>query len=425
MKLTKWLNRIVIIFALWISFLPGGEAQIRTITLEDAHLRARQHYPLLRQNSLIRQSESVAVQNLNKGYLPQLSLQAQGTYQSDVTQLAISLPGAMAPPDKDQYKATADFSQLLFDGGALSESKKVQRAAAETEVQRLEVELYKLRERIDQLYLNILYTEQQQKQIALVQQDLDTGINRLEARVRYGVALRSGLDILKAERLKTRQRSMELHAVRAGLISALATLTGLKLDMDTDFQVPQPPTATGTIRRPELKLFEKQDLQLQQQERLIMAKNLPKASFFGQGGYGRPELNFLKNEFDWYYLAGIRLSWNLAPLYSQAGERRLLNLNRQTIETQKETFLLNTRSQLEQQSAEITRLEELLATDREIIILRERVKNASRSQLENGVITASDFLQEVNAEDQARQAEITHRIQLLQARITLQNITGI
>jgi len=66
----------------------------------------------------------------------------------------------------------------------------------------------------------------------------------------------------------------------------------------------------------------------------------------------------------------------------------------------------------------------LVTSDNDIIDLRKSVKDAAQAQLDNGVISVNDFLQQVNAEDQARQALITHQIQLIQAQINYQNILG-
>lgn len=94
------------------------------------------------------------------------------------------------------------------------------------------------------------------------------------------------------------------------------------------------------------------------------------------------------------------------------------------IEVQKETFLLNTNSQLKQQKADIDKLRQLLDSDIQIVELRRTVTDAAKAQLENGVITANDYLKEINAEDQARQSKITHEVQLLQAQINYQTILG-
>lgn len=156
----------------------------------------------------------------------------------------------------------------------------------------------------------------------------------------------------------------------------------------------------------------------------MTAKNLPRASFFVQGGYGNPGLNLLKNEFDLFYTTGIRLNWSLGGLYTKKNDRQLIEISKKMVTVQKETFLLNSNTALQQQQAEIDKLQQLVSTDAAIIDLRIQVKEAAKAQLENAVITANDYLREVNAEDQSRQSLITHNIQLLQAQINYQTIAG-
>jgi outer membrane protein TolC len=178
------------------------------------------------------------------------------------------------------------------------------------------------------------------------------------------------------------------------------------------------------VARPELNLFQQQGKLLSQQDNLIKAKNLPKASLFAQGGYGRPGLNMLKNDFAFYYIGGVRLNWSLGNLYTQKREKELVEVSKKIVDIQKEAFLLNTSVQLKQQQSEIEKLEQLIVADNDIIDLRKQVTDAAKAQLENNVITANDYLREVNAEDQARQSRITHQLQLLQAQINYQTISG-
>ena len=232
--------------------------------------------------------------------------------------------------------------------------------------------------------------------------------------------------MLKAELLKVQQRSIEVKSSRKGLAEALSLFIGKEINESTVFEKPFSETiiAKPDVTRPELKLFADQDKLLRQQEKLITAKNLPKASLFAQGGYGRPALNLLKNEFDFYYIGGVRFNWQLGGLYTKKKEKEQVAINRKVVDIQKETFLLNTNSQLRQQLAEVEKFQQLVSSDNEIINLRKSVTDAAKAQLENGVITANDFLKEINAEDQARQLLITHQIQLLQAQINYQTISG-
>lgn len=400
---------------------------LQRFSLSEAYDLSQKNYPAVKQKDLVKQTVSISIENLQKGFLPQFSISGQATYQSDVTKLPVSLPGfAIDPPAKDQYRLVAEVSQLVYDGGLTKEQKALQQLNAVVEDQKVEVELYKLKERINQVYLGILFLEEQLKQVELVKTDIQTGIKRVEAQVQNGVAFRSNLNMLKAELLKTEQRAIEVRSTRKGLVDVLSLFTGQALAENVHLEKPASiiSVVTTEIDRPELKLYNEQEKFIGQQERLINAKNLPRASLFAQGGYGRPGLNMLLNEFDLYYVGGIRFNWSLGGLYTKKKEKEQVAINKKMIEVQKETFLLNTNSQLKQQKAEIDKLGQLLDADKQIVELRKTVTDAAKAQLENGVITANDYLKEINAEDQARQLQITHEIQLLQAQINYQTILG-
>jgi outer membrane protein TolC len=400
---------------------------LQQLTLVQAYDLSQKNYPAVKQKDLIRQTASISIDNLQKGFLPQFSVSGQATYQSEVTKVPLSVPGfSIESPSKDQYKLVADISQLIYDGGVIKEQKTLQQLNAVVEDQKVEVDLYKLKERINQLYLSILYLDEQVKQVELVRKDVQTGIKRVEAQVQNGVAFRSNLNMLKAELLKTEQRSIEVKASRKGLVDALALFTGKEISETVQLEKPVAAASVSSneITRPEIKLYSEQQKLIGQQDRFITAKNLPRASLFAQGGYGRPGLNMLKNEFDFFYISGIRLNWSLGGLYTKKKEKEQVEINRKIVEVQKETFLLNTNSQLKQQQAEIDKLQQLISSDNEIISLRKSVTDAAKAQLENGVITANDFLTEVNAEDQARQSLITHQVLLLQAQINYETISG-
>jgi outer membrane protein TolC len=411
---------------LLISLLLPVLISAQSLTLQQVCDSARVHYPMIRQQQLIRQTADLTISNLGKGYLPQINITGQASYQTDVTRINISFPGVTIEPlSKDQYKIAADLSQTVFDGGMIRQQQELQQRNAKVDNQKLEVELYHIRERVTQIYLSILYIDEQLKQVALIKTDLDNGLKKVQAQVENGTAFRSNISLLKAERIKADQRSIELLSSRKGLLDVLSLFIAAPIAENTKLETPAASTIlTDEIARPELQLYQQQNLLIGQQTNLLNARNLPKASLFVQGGYGRPGLNMLKNSFEPYGIGGLRLNWSLGNFYTVKKEKQIISLNRQAVDLQKETFLLNTQTQVKQQQAEITRLQQLIGTDKEIIALRNDVKNAATAQLDNGVITTNDYLKEVNAEDQARQTLITHQLQLLQAYINLQLIIG-
>ena len=419
-------KKIAISFALLLSVLFSNAQLTGGLTLSQALEAAVVNYPLTKQKQLIDKNTELAMQNLQKSFLPQVSVLGQASWQSDVTSVSIPVPGFnITPPSKDQYKLVTDLSQLLYDGGVNRSQRNIQEQGRIIDQQKVEVELYRLREKVQQVFLAVLFVDEQLKQVALVQKDIDNGLRKVESQVAQGVAFRSAVDLLKAEWLKIDQRKVELISTRKGLIDVLSVFMNQALPSEITLITPsEPKWETDAIDRPEWTLLDAQQKLLNTQVKLIDNRNLPKASLFAQAGYGRPGLNLLKNEFSFFYLGGVRLNWSLSNFYTHKKEKQIIGINQSMIELQKESFLMQTKAQLKQQSAEINKIKQLLSSDQEIISLRERVKTAAKAQLDNQVITANDYLREVNAEDLARQNWITHQLQLLQAQLNYKTISG-
>ncbi|MPR35182.1 transporter [Cytophagaceae bacterium SJW1-29] len=403
--------------------VPRISAQV--LTLEGCYTLVRQNYPMVKQRALIEKMRDFTVSNAAKGTLPQLSVGGQATYQSAVTRIPIEVPGLDIPTlSKDQYKIFGEISQSLTDGPVVSQQKELARVSAAAETQKVEVELYKLRERVNQLFFGILLLEAQIKQTELLENDIRVGLNKTEAAIANGTALKSNADILNAELLKTEQRRIELRANRQGYADMLALLINQPVEESTVLETPPVPGLSPDINRPELGLYEVQQKSFEVQNRLLSARLNPRLSLFVQGGYGRPALNLLSNTFDFYALGGVRLNWNLNAFYTLKNDRELLTINRSTVDLQRETFLFNTRISLKQQGSEINKYQALIDTDNRIIALRDQVKTTANTQLEFGTLTVNDYLTYLNAEDQARQNLLLHQIQLLMAQYAYAVTTG-
>ena len=411
-----------LIALLFVFLLHDVKAQ-EQFTLESILEKANSNYPLIKQRGLLEQNRNFNLTALNRLYLPQISINGQATYQSDVTEIPIkiNIPGfSIDPLSNDQYKVVADVNQVLFDGGKIHQQKNLTRANEMVEQEKVNAEMQKMREKVRQLYLGVLMMDEQLKQVDLIESDLQNGINKMQSSVKNGTALRSHLAVLQAEQHKNNQRRTELNSSRNSLIKTISLFTGTTLDEKSKFSSPQPTVLVNEsflINRPELKVFEAQEKFTDTQKKLLGVKSLPRLSLFGQGGYGKPGLNMLLNEFDWFYIAGARLNWNLGALYSLTAERKSNVINKSSIQVQKEIFLLNASITAEQYRNDISKYKHLILEDNEIVALRDEIMKASKAQLDNGVITSSDYLREMNAADQARQNLLLHQLQLIQTEL--------
>lgn len=385
-----------------------------SVTLKETQQLAKEHYPLIKRNGLIEKTQTYTLENIAKGWLPQINVVGQATYQNEVTQLPFALPNSSVEPlSKDQYKVYADIQQTVYDGGMISNQKKLAKIQSETEIQKNEVELDKLEERINQIYFGILQSQEQMQQSEITKNDLENGLKKANAQLQYGTILRSQVDVLKAQLIGLEQREIEVQSLRKNLIETLSLFTKKDFNENTVFQKPEKLLLTSENNRTELKLFSLQQKLLETQKSLVESKNLPKLGAFFQGGYGKPGFNMLRNEFDIFYIGGLRLQIPISGYYTKKNDLALLNTQQQDLEIQKENFLFNQNFFTIRNNEELDKLQKLIQKDEELIVLRQSIKKASLAQLENGVINTSDYLREVNAEEQARIQKTTHEIQFL------------
>lgn len=421
------------IFYICCSLPLGGSgrafAQEKT-TLGDCYKSASENYPLARQRDFIESANTLTIKNLNANFMPQVELGGQATWQSEVTKLELPsnpLFPKIDPLSQDQYKATLDIRQNIYDGGMVKQSKAVQNAASQTEIQKLEVELFKVRERVNQLYFSILQADENIKLVELLKADLTPRMAKVKAGIDNGVAIPMNQRVLEAELLKADQRLLELQIMRKSSIVMLNQLVKGSFTEKTVFE--KPITATvieNKNNRPELRLFSAQQSLFAMQSDLTKVKNMPKLSAFATGGYGKPGLNFLKNEFRPYAIVGVAAKWNLTDKINrkESNDKELLAIQSRTVELQKEAFLLNADLQTQQLLSEIEKYKQLIVSDKLIIDLRQKNKVTSSTQLDNGIITANDFVIEANAENQARQNLVLHELQLLMSEILLKTVLG-
>lgn len=399
-----------------LSFLFAVAYMYGQITLEECRQKTQDNYPLVKQYDLIEKTKEYNLNNVSKGYLPQFALSAKASYQSDVTELPVKIPGIdIKSQPKDQYQVMLELKQNIWDGGEIHTKKEMALASSDVEREKLNVDMYALNERVDQLYFSILLLDEQLIQNQLLQGELGRSFRQVSAYMENGIASQSDLDAVRVEQLNTRQKRVELSASRQAYIQMLALLTGEELTENTVLTKPVESEVSplGDIRRPELMWFDAQSQRLEVQEEALKVGYLPRFGLFVQGAYGNPGLNMLKDEFAPFYIAGVRMSWNFGSLYTLRNDKKLILTGRQQLQNNKDVFLFNTRLQATQQNSGILSMRKQMQDDEEIIRLRTNIRLAAEAKVANGTLTVTDMLREITSESMARQTKALHEIQLL------------
>jgi outer membrane protein TolC len=419
------MKKLIISIICFIPMTLMAEESV-TLGLEEAYELAIKNYPITRQKDLIARTSGLNMKSLSSGFWPQVTLSGQATYQSAVTEVPIKIPQFQFESlSKDQYRAVLDINQAVFDGGNIRSQKSMLEQQRLVDEQKIDVEYQKLKERINDIWFSVLFIDEQLKLVGLSQKDIDAVIKKVEAQVEQGTSFRSSLANLQAEKLKNDQRSTDLNYSRKALLDVLSVFIGRELPGDATLRYPAEHLPdTTTIKRPEFELLRRQVRLNDELRRSLDVRKAPRVSLFAQGGYGKPGLNMLVNEFDFFYIGGVRLAWNLNGFYNFGRDREINDFNRQSLGLQEEQLMMNIRAEMKKNQGDIDKYKDLISSDDQIIVLRKQVKDASAAQLENGVITSSDYIREVNAEEQARQNQVLHRLQLLQAIIDQKTTTG-
>ena len=413
-------------FLLGLVMLP---AATMSQTLEECQQAAERNYPLIRQYDLIGKTTQLTVANIQKGWLPQVSAQAQATYQSDVTawpgEMKTMMTGMgidMKGLKKDQYRVGIDVQQTIYDGGAISSQKAVAREQGRVQEAQTEVNLYNVRKRVNEMYFSLLMLDEHILLNHDLQELLAGNERKLQAMVKGGTAAESDWQSVKAERLNARQQATSLESQKRMLTAMLSTFCGIEVR-----EVRKPVMSVAVVQqqtgqqqiglRPELRALDAQIGLFNAQEKALNSALMPKLSVFAQGYYGYPGLNMFEDmmSHDWSLngIIGARLTWNIGALYTRKNDKAKLQLQRDLTESNREVFLFNNRLEQIQQNEEISRYQQLMADDEEIIVLRSAVRKAAESKLSHGIIDVNDLVREINQENAARVQQSIHEIEML------------
>ena len=401
-------------------------------TLEECQQSAERNYPLIRQYGLIEKTTALTVANIQKGWLPQVSATAQATLQSDVTafpdelqqiyrQMGINMEGLK----KDQYRVGIDVQQTVYDGGAISSQKEIARMQGEVLAAQNDVNLYAVRQRVNEMYFGLLLIDEQIK----LNQDLQTlfqsNEDKLAKWVKGGTAAESDYKSMKAERLNVAQQITSLQSQRTALARMLSTFCGIEINEVTK---PADVGLDGIGVRPELKAIDTQLRLADAQEKALDAAILPKLGVFAQGFYGYPGYNMfedmMRHRWSLNGMVGARLTWNIGALYTRKNDKAKIQLQRETLETSRDVFLFNNNLEKIQQNEAIAKYRKLMADDEEIISLRTSVRKAAESKLAHGIIDVNDMVKAINSENSALVQRSMHEIELLREIYNLRYTTS-
>ncbi|MGM9784224.1 MAG: TolC family protein [Candidatus Cryptobacteroides sp.] len=395
-------------------------------SLDDCIRMAYENHPQIEEYSLIEASSQYDIRNASLAWAPQLNISGKATWQSAVVEMPFDVMGMNFDIPHDQYGLTLDVTQPLWDGGAASMKRKLAEVGGEVKKSQLDVNLYSIRARVQNIYLAIVLLDKQIELNALLSDNLRRSLAELEALQEAGVSLASDKDQLRVSILTCEQQDVSLHTDRKAYVRMLGMFTGCDLSKAVfcEPEVEAEAFDAQNCKRPEIKLYEMQLKQLELQKEQLATAVQPRLNLTLQAGCGRPGLNMLSGSFDPYFVAGLKLQWNISSLYTLKNDRHKFQLEESRIDLARKSFLLNTSVEAEQKMGEVHKAADVLSRDEEIIGLRQQIRESAECQYREGVLKMNDYLNLLDEEFKARLNGSIHSIQYTMAVLDYQNTTG-
>jgi len=428
------MKKIVLILLIAISLGPYRLQAQKILTLKDCYDHAMTSNALAGEKTGYSDISKLKDENLVKGWLPTLDANGSLVYNSSVIDLSgvlgsLPIPGianAIKPLPHEQYKITLDINQVIYDGGAIKGARELENADLSVSQKQTETDLYKLRAEINNYYFNLLLLAKQKELLDTYLEIIEKQISSMQSGINNGVILKSDIDILTSEKINIQQELAENEIRKTSFIKVLSNLTGLEIDTTTIFIVPVPKDElSNELLRPELQLLDLRKEQLGAGLKVIESSRMPKAFGFATFGYGNPPgSNFFKNEFSPYYVVGATVKWNIFDWNRSKNEKQVISFQQSIIENRKKDLTDNLNRLLVSKNAEIISIKDLIDRDNELIALRKKITASSKSQYQNGTVTATEYLNQLNSERQALINNEIHKINLSMARIEYLNISG-
>ena len=421
-------------FILVILLIPIAGFSQKIMTLKECYEKAYSAAPVSAEKEVYTNIWQLKDKNLTKGWLPSLDANGSFIYNSSVVDMTdvlgeLPVPGIadlIKPLPHEQYKMTLDINQMIYDGGAIKSARALEKADLSVNEKQNESDLYKLRSQVNTCYFNLLLLDRQKEVLQNYLALINKRITAMNSALASGVILRSDIDVITSEKIKLEQQLNENAIRKASLLKILSGLTGDEIDDSAELVLPSVgKELSDELVRPELQMFDLRKEQLNATLQVIQSKRMPKAFGFATLGYGNPPgSNFFRDEFAPYYILGAGVKWNIFDWNKVRNEKHVISLQQSIIDTRKSDLTDNLKRLLDAKNAEISSLESLLKADNELIELRKRISSTAESQYENGTITATDYMNELNAEKQALLNYDIHKINLALARVEYLNICG-
>lgn len=404
------------------------------VTLDDCRMWARENYPEVKRYDIITATEACNLSNATRNWLPVVSLNAQGGWinnPADMSDLTMNTNEHQRPYIENvmdrigikamphwQYRAGIEVVQPIFDGGATALQRKVARKQAGVERAKIDVSLHTLEEKVLDVYFALLLLEDRKEQVALRSELLEKNMQKLRNLEKEGIARPIDVEAVEVEQLKLQQMADLVDENISTYRITLGLLTGHDLMSDSLVRPTMPsvePTAFSETA--EMQLLGRQSELLSLKKHYEDVKLMPKLGFMGQVFWGFPGSNLFRDIVNHNPRIniglGVKLSWDISPLYRRKNNLSIMRLEQQTIDNYRELLVFRQRITNTALESRVKRMEKIRQQDDHIVELRQKLRIAEEAKVDNDIVDATELLSKIDDEADAKLQRSIHETEIM------------
>lgn len=412
----------------FILAISGALMAQESLSLFECHQMAIENAPRLRDREIIQEIGELKTEQAGTNWYPTLDLNGKVSYQSDVVTITLAnenVPVKFPEVPHDQYGFNLDISQTIYDGGITKQLKNYEQAANAADIQQVEVDLYGLKGKVNQYFFAILSLQENRKNLEVHQENIMARQKQVKMAIEHGTMLETEFKVLEVEVLKVKQSMLEVESRKKSYLDALQVLCGELFGEEAVLENPVfESVGNQEAARPEHRLFDLKDASMEAGKELIEKQRLPVLFAYGQTGYGKPGYNMMSGQWDFYYMVGAGLRWNIWDWNSSSRDRQLIEKQQVILKNQRSTFDRELESLIVQEEAKIEQYKKSIQLEEEVLSLQEEISADAALRLENGTITATDYITELNKESISRINLAMHQVNLMRSYASYLNIQG-
>jgi len=423
-------------FAIFVSILLFPVliwSQQGILTLEQCIQFALKKNPEIQMQRADQEAAQHKVRELNAKLLPKFDVSTSYRHQSMVpeidmgSKMSLPIPITIDPVQIgafDHYEAKVAFSQPLYTGSRLRNAVRISQAQGEAAMaQSLQTESNVIL-KVKSAYMNLLRAQKVLAIAETAREQMSVHLRDVDNFVLQGFARKN--ELLKAQ-VKLSETELAVVQAKNAVLLTLAVLenvTGFDFEDDLqvetleigDIEVPdlQESIAKATSQRSELQVIHHNLEAAKRGISIAKGERYPSVAAFGSFAYGKPGLDYIKNEWMDYWIVGVGAEWNLWNWGETRSKIQQAHLTTSKLENLKEQLQSAIELEVTQVCLKIREAANRIDVTRQLVDQAQETFRVTENSYKQGQVSNTEYLDAqmdfTRARIECAQAEIDYNL---------------